>query len=123
MPLDKHLLERACFDGLLISTLAYGKLRYSRKALTYISTGALLMLFVQLTQVLLSRPKRGRTFWAIVTYSSIILPLATLAIGGMLRFMEMAYIDHRDEMEPINYFQTRGSEPVNMMSQIKCVFL
>lgn len=80
------------------------------------------MLFVQLAQVLLSRPKRGRTFWGIVAYSSIILPLTTLAIGGMLKFMEMAYIDHRDEMEPIDYFEMRGSEPVNMMSQIKCVF-
>ncbi|KAF8982170.1 hypothetical protein BDQ17DRAFT_1438014 [Cyathus striatus] len=40
--------EAACFDGVLLATLAYG---------------ALLMLHFQFLQSLMARPKRGRVFW------------------------------------------------------------
>ncbi|KAG6907045.1 hypothetical protein DXG01_010816 [Tephrocybe rancida] len=58
--------ERFSYFGSHLATLAYG---------------AMVMLYVQLAGVLIARPKRGITFWAVVAYSVIIFPPATLAIG------------------------------------------
>ena len=52
------------------------------------------MLYIQLAQVMLRKPKRGRTFWGVVVYSSLLFPLATLALAGMFKFEEMLYIDN-----------------------------
>lgn len=80
--------------------------------------GALLMLYIQLTQVLLRKPKRGCTFWAIVTYSSLLFPLATLAIVGMFKFDERLYIDNRTfSGGPIAFRRVYMSDPFNMMWQ------
>jgi hypothetical protein len=54
------------------------------------------MLYIQVTQVLLRKPKRGRTFCAAVGYSGLLFPLATLAIAGMFKFEELSFIDNRD---------------------------
>ncbi|RDB18736.1 hypothetical protein Hypma_014681 [Hypsizygus marmoreus] len=96
--------ERACFDGTFVSTLAYG---------------ALLMLYFQLTQVLLSRPNRGRMYWAIVAYSSILFPLATIAIGGLLKFTELAYVDHHnDPGGPVAFYTSHLTNRIHVLSQV-----
>ncbi|KAG2020817.1 hypothetical protein CC2G_006119 [Coprinopsis cinerea AmutBmut pab1-1] len=79
--LQQRRIERACFNGLLLSSLAYG---------------ALLMIVMQLTQVLIMRPKRGRLFWWMVLYTAFIFLLSTFAIGGRFKFAEMMYVDHQD---------------------------
>jgi hypothetical protein len=81
------------------------------------------MIFIQLVQVLLSRPKRGKTFWAIVAYSGILFPLTTVAIGGLLKFTEMTYIDSNNVEGPMRYRVVHASEPVNMMGQIRYVWV
>ncbi|KAF8067458.1 hypothetical protein FPV67DRAFT_1763807 [Lyophyllum atratum] len=97
-------LERSCFHGTLIATLAYG---------------ALLMLYTQLTQVLLSRPKRGRMYWAIVFYSSILFCLATLAVAGMLKYAELTFIDNREYPGgPLAYYSSHLSNHIHTMGQI-----
>ncbi|KAF9467150.1 hypothetical protein BDZ94DRAFT_1156726 [Collybia nuda] len=101
--------ERACFDGTLLAALAYG---------------ALLMLYMQLVQVLLIRPKRGRTFWAIVTYSAFMFPLATLDIAGMFKFSEMSYVDNRNYSGgPAAFYRDRSSEAVNVMGLVSGTIL
>ncbi|KAF8062265.1 hypothetical protein FPV67DRAFT_1672741 [Lyophyllum atratum] len=96
--------ERACFYGTLLATLAYG---------------ALLMLYVQLTTVLLARPKRGSSFWAIVAYASFLFPLATLAVGAIFKFSEMSYIDNRNYPGGPNAFYHRyTSDYVNVIGQV-----
>jgi len=99
--------ERAWFDGILVSTLAYG---------------ALCMLYLQLTQVLVSRPTRGRMYWAIVIYSSILFPLASISCGGSLRFTELAYVIHRNDATPTDYIYKHAENPIHVMSQI-CITL
>ncbi|KAF8056577.1 hypothetical protein FPV67DRAFT_642566 [Lyophyllum atratum] len=97
-------LERSCFHGTLIATLAYG---------------ALLMLYTQLTQVLLSRPKRGRMYWAIVFYSSILFCLATLAVAGMLKYAELTFVDNREYPGgPLAYYSSHLSNHIHTMGQI-----
>ncbi|KAF5384325.1 hypothetical protein D9615_003311 [Tricholomella constricta] len=96
--------ERACFYGILLATLAYG---------------ALLMLYIQLTQVLLARPKRGQTFWAIVAYSSFLFPLATMAVGAIFKFSEMSYVDNRNfPGGPNAYHREHSSNYVNVIGQV-----
>jgi len=80
VPAEDLLNERACFYGTLLSTLAYG---------------ALAMLYIQLIQVLLVRPRRDRTFWTVVSYSVALAVLATLAISTRLKFSEQMYINNR----------------------------
>jgi len=100
--------ERADFDGVLLAALAYG---------------ALLMLYIQLTQVVLRKPKRGYTFCAIVAYSSLLFPLATLAIVGMFKFDERSYIDNRNYPGgSIAFRRAYMSDVFNIMCQF-CVTL
>ncbi|KAF8993315.1 hypothetical protein BDQ17DRAFT_1546125 [Cyathus striatus] len=98
--------EAACFDGVLLATLAYG---------------ALLMLHFQFLQSLMARPKRGRVFWGLVTYSSILFPLATISIGGIFKFAELTYVDNNTYTDgPTAYYVAHASAAVNVMSQIWC---
>ncbi|GLB39394.1 hypothetical protein LshimejAT787_0605560 [Lyophyllum shimeji] len=95
--------ERSCFHGTLIATLAYG---------------ALLMLYTQLTQVLLSRPKRGKMYWAIVAYSSVLFCLATIAIAGMLKYTELSFIDNRNYPGgPLVYWRGHLTNKIHVMGQ------
>lgn len=91
--------------------------------LTYLTpmvTGALLMLYFQLIQVLLARPKRGRTFWMIVAYSGILFPLATLAIGLLFKFGELSYIDNRNYPGgPIAFYRAFSTDYINVIGHIR----
>jgi hypothetical protein len=81
--------------------------------------GALLMLYTQLVQVLLIRPKRGRTFWGIVGYSVVMLPLATLSVAGLLKFSEMSYIDNRNYPGgPAAFHKAYMSDTINVMGLV-----
>lgn len=70
--------------------------------------GALLMLYVQLTGILIARPSRGRSFWLVLAYSIALFPLATVAIGPILKFSEESYIEQRN-CPPFTYFQMSSS--------------
>lgn len=78
------------------------------------------MLYVQLIQVLLSRPKRGKLFWGLVAYSAILFPLLTLGIAGMLKFAEVSYIDNRDYPGgPTKFYFDNFSDRINLLSQVR----
>ncbi|KAG6889606.1 hypothetical protein C0995_016132 [Termitomyces sp. Mi166 len=107
-PADDLVLDRSLFNGTLVSTLAYG---------------ALVMLYAQLTQVLLSRPKRGKMYGAIVGYSTLLFCLATIAMAGSLKFAETIFVDNRlDPAGPKNYWDSHLMNKVHIMSQV-CVTL
>ncbi|GLB39844.1 hypothetical protein LshimejAT787_0703540 [Lyophyllum shimeji] len=96
--------ERACFYGVLLATLAYG---------------ALSMLYIQLIQVLLARPKRGQSFWALIAYSSSLFPLATLAIAAVFKFSEMSYIENRNYPGgPYAFYRAYSSDYVNVLGEV-----
>lgn len=59
--------------------------------------GALIMLYIQVTQVLLRRPKRGRIFWFIIAYSTALFPLATFSFVGKFTFKESMYTNSHSE--------------------------
>ncbi|KAG6819845.1 hypothetical protein H0H93_008048 [Arthromyces matolae] len=101
---DVSPLDRALFNGFLVSTLAYG---------------ALVMLYTQLTQVLLSRPKRGNMYWSIVAYSTLLFCLATIAIGGGLKFAEIIFVENRTSPGgPMNYYNDNLTNNIHIMSQV-----
>ncbi|KXN82297.1 hypothetical protein AN958_02729 [Leucoagaricus sp. SymC.cos] len=109
--------ERAEFDGILIAILAYG---------------ALVMLFIQLLRVLLVRPKRGKVFWGITAYSSILFTLASMAAGGKIKFAEYIYVTSRinvalegpstDSWIPSQVFKDHAGSTMNIMSRV-CTLL
>ncbi|GLB41341.1 hypothetical protein LshimejAT787_0905560 [Lyophyllum shimeji] len=100
--------ERSFFNGILVATLAYG---------------ALLMLYTQLTQVLLSRPKRGGVYWGVVVYSTLLFCLATIAIGGLMKYAGVSFIDNRlYPPGPVAYYDTHLTNHIHVMSQV-CVTL
>lgn len=79
------------------------------------------MLYMQLVQVLLIRPKRGRMFWAIIAYSAVMFPLATLDVAGLFKFSELSYVDHRNyKGGPTAFHKDRASEAVNVMGLARC---
>lgn len=79
------------------------------------------MIYTQLGQVLIRKPKRGRAFWFLIAYSVILSPLATLGIGGMLKFVELAYVNHRTFPggPSVWYELYRGRETSNIMAQVR----
>ncbi|KAG5634045.1 hypothetical protein H0H81_003649 [Sphagnurus paluster] len=96
--------QRSLFDGIIVATLGYG---------------ALLMLSMQLMQVLLSRPKRGKLYWAIVSYFSMLFVLATFAIGGKLKYAELTFVDFRDYPGgPVGFFNSHLNNHVYIMGQV-----
>jgi nitrate reductase NapE component len=98
-------LNRASFEGVMISALAYG---------------ALIMLYIQISQVMLRRPKRsGRTFWFIVLYASALFPLTTVAFAGKFKFTEDMFLALPDFLGgPIEYTLAHAADRSNVMSQI-----
>ena len=54
------------------------------------------MIMMQLSQILCLRPKRGRLFWGMVVYSSLVFVLSTAAVGGRFRFAELMYVENRN---------------------------
>jgi len=97
--------NQASFDGLMLASLSYG---------------AMVMLYIQVTQVLVRRPKRGRMFWLIVLYSTAIFPLATIAFIGKFKFVENMYVFHSDAggVNAKQYFTAHSGEWSNVISQI-----
>lgn len=96
--------NQASFDGLMLSSLTYG---------------AMVMLYIQVTQVLVRRPKRGRMFWLIVLYSTALFPLTTIAFVGKFKFVENMYVFHSDWLGGTKLYVLQNSgEWQNVMSQI-----
>jgi len=98
--------NQASFDGLMLASLGYG---------------ALVMLYIQVTQVLVRRPKRGRLFWFIVFYSTALFPLATIAFIGKFKFAQGFYVLHGD-WSAKDYLTKNSAQWSNVMSEI-CVTL
>jgi nitrate reductase NapE component len=84
------------------------------------ATGALIMLYIQISQVMLRRPKRsGRTFWFIVLYASALFPLTTVAFAGKFKFTEDMFLALPDFLGgPIEYTLAHAADRSNVMSQI-----
>jgi len=100
--------NQASFDGLMLASLGYG---------------ALVMLYIQVTQVLVRRPKRGRLFWFIVFYSTALFPLTTIAFIGKFKFVEEMYVLHGDWAGGAReYLLANAGQWANVMSEI-CVTL
>lgn len=105
---DILAIDQACFDGFVLAVLAYGGLS---------------MLCIQVTQALLSRPKRGRVFYGIVIYSSVLFLLSTIAVGGKVKFAKMVYVIHRGYSAGMEAYEREiGGRWVHVMSQI-CITL
>jgi len=84
--------------------------------------GALIMLYIQITQVLLRRPKRGRIFWFIIIYSTTLFPLATFAFVGKFTFKESMYINHSEFSGGARAYTIENARDwSNIMSETGCV--
>jgi len=96
--------SQANFDGMMVSALAYG---------------ALIMLYIQITQVMLRRPKRsGPTFWFIIIYASILFPLTTVAFAAKFKYAEALYLalpNFPGTMD--DYWEVHSVDLTNIMSQ------
>jgi hypothetical protein len=122
--------ETAQFDGVIIAVLAYGEpelrllitLPFNERA------GALVMLYIQLLRVLLTRPKRGKVFWGISIYSGALFALSTIAAGGKIKFAEYVYVSSRfaesfdpnqsDTWIPSQVFKSNADMTMNVMSWV-----
>lgn len=120
-------VERAVFDGVLIATLSYGACLHGKKNFKVLNsgTGALLMLYIQLLRVLLTRPKRGKVFWGITVYSGLLFAFASIAAGGKLKYAEYVYVGSRfdggsaaDSWAPSRIFKEHASMTINVMSRV-----
>jgi hypothetical protein len=81
------------------------------------------MLYIQVIQVLVRRPKRGRLFWFIVFYSTALFPLTTIAFIGKFIFVERMYVLHGDWSGGARaYLLANAGDWSNILSQI-CVTL
>jgi nitrate reductase NapE component len=105
LPASVPRANQAFFEGLMLASLAYG---------------ALVMLYIQVTQVLVRRPRRGRLFWFIVFYSTALFPLITIAFIGKFKFVEQFYVDQGGSVGA--YLKNNASQRSNVLSQI-CVTL
>jgi len=96
--------NQASFDGMMLSALSYG---------------ALVMLYFQVTQVLLRRPKRDRIFWCIIFYSTGLFPLTTIAFVGKFSFAQTMYMEFSGEPLAVKtYILANSRNWANVMSQI-----
>ena len=77
------------------------------------------MLYIQITQVMLRRPKRsGRTFWFIIIYASILFPLTTIAFGAKFKYAEALYLALPNFHGAIeDYWREHSGDLTNVMSQ------
>ncbi|XP_006463551.1 hypothetical protein AGABI2DRAFT_194342 [Agaricus bisporus var. bisporus H97] len=104
-------LETASFDGIVMSTLSYG---------------ALTMVYIQVLRSLITRPKRGRVFWGITIYSALLFLLATLAVGGKIKYAESVYvtfpmdgtIKSMEDYVPSRIFQRHASMTINVLGRV-----
>ncbi|KIM43676.1 hypothetical protein M413DRAFT_18086 [Hebeloma cylindrosporum] len=77
------------------------------------------MLYIQITQVLIRRPKRGRTFWFIIVYSTTLFPLATFAFVGKFTFKESMYVNQSGfSGDARAYAIENAGDWSNIMSQV-----
>lgn len=83
------------------------------------------MLYIQITQVMLRRPKRGgHTFWFIIIYASILFPLTTMAFAAKFKFVEALYLALPNYSGgPDQYWEDHSGDLSNIMSQAWYVFL
>ncbi|KAG5652422.1 hypothetical protein H0H81_005070 [Sphagnurus paluster] len=115
--------QRSLFDGIVIATLGYG-MKFTPILCLFMVVeagflGALLMLSIQLVQVLISRPKWGNSYYTIIGYFMVLFVLATVAIGGKLKYAELTFVDHRDYPGgPVGYFSSHLNDPVYIMCQV-----
>jgi hypothetical protein len=79
------------------------------------------MLYFQLTQVLLVRPRRDRTFWAVVAYSVVLAVIITLAIVARIRFTELEFVQTRDAADILKYYLEHADSPYNVITHFWCV--
>ena len=125
---DPRRSNQANFDGMILCGLAYGayikELSHSPPSGNQIwirTTGAMIMLYIQVTQVMLRRPKRsGNTFWFIIAYSTILFPLTTIAFGGKFRFAETLYLTLAEANTTgiiDSYWQMHSTDLSNVMSE------
>lgn len=89
--------------------------------------GALVMLYIQLLRVLLTRPKRGKVFWGITIYSGLLFTMASIAAGGKIKYAEYVYIASQfdpivksEGLLPSEIFKEHASKMVNVMSRVRC---
>lgn len=79
------------------------------------------MLYIQVIQVMLRRPKRsGRTFWFIIAYSTILFPLTTIAFGGKFKFTESLYVALSTQVEGFtakDYWFAHSMDLPNIISE------
>ena len=121
------LENKAAYDGMMVAALTYGEHNdpishawMGFKTIRFI--GALIMLYIQITQVLLRRPKRGRIFWFIIVYSTTLFPIATLAFVGKFIFKESMYVnDPGFSGDARAYSIENAGAWSNITSQIGCV--
>ncbi|KAF8956563.1 hypothetical protein BDZ97DRAFT_1925367 [Flammula alnicola] len=119
--------NQANFDGVMLAALAYGEngphvprwLEITHFQIVH-PTGALIMLYIQITQVLLRRPKRGgRKFWIIIIYSTVLFPLTTFAFAGKFKFTEELYLALPNFPDgPEAYMKEHAEDWPNLMSQV-----
>jgi len=101
---EEPLGNKANFDGLMLASLSYG---------------ALVMLYIQVSQVLVRRPQRGRVFWLIVFYAGALFPLTTIAFIGKFIFIQQLYVHNMGVPGGArHYITTHSGEWANVMSQI-----
>ncbi|KAG5725175.1 hypothetical protein E4T56_gene10196 [Termitomyces sp. T112] len=108
---DTPLEARAAFFGTYLAVLAYG---------------ALLMLYVQLTGVLIARPGRGMTFWLVLAYSVALSPLATATIGTIFKFSVEAFVESplrtikggAFEGGPFRFYKKNSSNYVDVLGEV-----
>ncbi|KAG5339764.1 hypothetical protein C0989_003620 [Termitomyces sp. Mn162] len=109
---DTPLEARAAFFGTYLAVLAYG---------------ALLMLYVQLTGVLIARPGRGMTFWLVLAYSVALSPLATATIGTIFKFSVEAFVESplrtikggAFEGGPFRFYKKNSSNYVDVLGEVR----
>lgn len=86
------------------------------------------MLYIQLLRVLLTRPKRGKVFWAISAYSALLFTFGSIAAGGKIKIAEYVYVSSRftegfnstniDTWVPSHVYQESVRSSMNVMSRV-----
>lgn len=133
-------IERTNIDGVALTCIAYGMKCSScvylckSSSRTYISIGILSTLFAQCVSHLApgifrtarrfdarSRPCNARF---LLLYSFVIFALATIGIGGNIRYNELTFVDYRNYPGDPNHFaKDFYSSAVSMMSWISYTVL
>ncbi|KAF8645371.1 hypothetical protein AX16_007874 [Volvariella volvacea WC 439] len=95
-------VERSNLNGVILSAVAYGML---------------LTIAVQALLLFLKPPKGRRISWPLVVYLGVVVTLATIGLGGNIKFNQMTFIDHRNYPGGPNAFTVDFYQhPINMMA-------